>query len=187
MDFSEEPIRAERAIVKFFDGLEVEGYRMPDGEFRIGLSSVSRVLGYSDRWLSDAASHETPRTAKALQGLGFSENFEKVLGQSKQGSSYLDTTIDLDDFNCCIIYAVQRKKKAAIALQKSFTKIALNDFFIDAFGGIPLTIEEKRWLFYKTYAASISPEDWRQMDREDILRLALDGDEGYLKYGLWNR
>ena len=74
-----------------------------------------------------------------------------------------------------IIYPVQGKKKAAIALQKSFTQLALNDFFRDAFGQVPLTIEEKRILFYKTYAASISPADWRKMDREDIIRLALTG------------
>jgi hypothetical protein len=179
-------IRAERSTVVFFPGLTVDGYRMPDGEFRIGLSGVSRVLGYSDRWLRDAITNETPRTAQALQSIGFSEKTEKVLAQSNRGNTYEDTTIDLDDFNCCIIYAVQAKKKAAIALQKSFTKLALNDFFRDAFGEPPLSIAEKRKLFYETYAASISPEHWREMDREDILRLALEGDEPQLKDGLWN-
>lgn len=136
--------------------------------------------------IRDAVTRETPRTAQALQDIGFSDNFEKVLAQSKQGNTYEDTTIDLDDFNCCIIYAVQAKRKAAIALQKSFTKLALNDFFRDAFGEPPLSIEQKRKLFYETYAASISPEHWRQMDREDILKLALEGDEPQLKDGLWN-
>jgi hypothetical protein len=41
-------------------------------------------------------------------------------------------------------------------------------------------------LFYETYATTISSEDWRQMDREDILNLALPGDELHLKDGLWN-
>ena len=41
-----EPIRAERATVRFFDGLEVDGYRMPNGEFRVGLTGASLVLGY---------------------------------------------------------------------------------------------------------------------------------------------
>lgn len=179
-------IRAERATVVFFDGLTVDGYRMPNGEFRVGLSGASRVLGYSGRWLRDAITNETPRTAQALQDIGFSENTEKVLAQSKQGNDYEDTTINLDDFNCCIIYAVQAKRKAAIALQKSFTKIALNDFFRDAFGEPPLSIAQKRQLFYETYAASISPEHWREMDREDILRLAMEGDEPHLRDGLWN-
>jgi hypothetical protein len=75
----------------------------------------------------DAVVEKTPRTAKLLEGLGFSGKIQKLRGQSKQGNSYLDTTIDLDDFNCCIIYAVQAKKKAAIAFQKSFTKMALID------------------------------------------------------------
>jgi hypothetical protein len=179
-------IRAERATVVFFDGLTVDGYRMPDGEFRIGLSGASRTLGYDKDWLRDAVTEKTPRTAEALRGLGFSENSEKVTAQSKRGNDYEDTTINLDDFNCCIIYAVQAKRKAAIALQKSFTKMALNDFFRDAFGEPPLSIAEKRRLFYETYAASISPEHWREMDRDDILRLAMEGDEPQLKDGLWN-
>jgi hypothetical protein len=33
------------------------------------------------------------------------------------------------------------------------------------------------------YAKTISPEDWRQMDREDILRLALPGDELHARDG----
>jgi len=81
---------------------------------------------------------------------------------------------------------VSKGKKAALALQLSLTTVALNDFFRDAFGDRPLSIEEKRRLFYKTYAATISPEDWRRMDREDILSLALPGDEPHLRDGLWN-
>jgi hypothetical protein len=77
-------------------------------------------------------------------------------------------------------------KKAALALQLALTEVALNDFFVDAFGERPLTIDEKRRLFYEAYAAAISPENWREMDREDILRLALPGDEPHLLWGLWN-
>lgn len=183
----EEPIRVERQTVVFFEGLSVDGYRMPNGEFRIGLAGASLVIGYGREWLADAVNQETPRTAKALSGLGFTEKIEKVTAQSSQGNLFEDRTIGLDDFNCCIIYAVQNRKKAAIALQKSFTQIALNDFFRDAFGEPPLSIEEKRQLFYETYAASISPEEWRAIDREDILRLALAGDEPHLKDGLWNQ
>lgn len=38
-------IRSERQRVPFFEGLEVDGYRMPNGEFRVGLAGASRVLG----------------------------------------------------------------------------------------------------------------------------------------------
>ena len=178
-------IRAERAKVAFFKGLEVEGYRMPDGSFRVGLSGTSRVLGFGENWLSNAL-REKGRTAKALQGLGFEEKIIEVGAQSNQGNTYTDRTIDLDDFNCCIIYAVQKKKKAAIALNRAFTKLALIDFFRDAFGEPPLSIEEKRKLFYETYASTISPENWREMDREEIIKLALPGDEEHLRDGLWN-
>lgn len=182
----QEPIKAERQTVVFFDGLQVDGYRMPNGEFRIGLAGVSRTLGYGREWLSDAVDLKSPRTVEALRGLGFTENIQKVSARSPQGNFIDDRTINLDDFNSCIIYAVQRKKKAAIALNRAFTKLALIDFFKEAFGEPALTIEEKRQLFYEEYAKSISPEDWRQMDREEIIRLALSGDEPQLKDGLWN-
>ncbi|MCU0570082.1 MAG: hypothetical protein MUF49_26350 [Oculatellaceae cyanobacterium Prado106] len=96
-------------------------------------------------------------------------------------------TLSLRDFNRLISYAVFDGKKAALALQLALTEVALNDFFRDAFGERPLSIEEKRQLFYETYAATISPEEWRRMDREEILRLALPGDEPQLQEGRWNQ
>jgi hypothetical protein len=183
---TDEMIRAERATVEFFDGLTVDGYRMPNGEFRVGLAGASRAVGYEREWLADVVSMKAPRTAKTLQGLGFTDNIQKVSAQSERGNLYEDRTISLDDFNSCIIYAVQQGRKAAIALNRAFTKLALVDFFRDAFGEPPLSIAEKRQLFYETYAASISPSDWRQMDKEDILRLALPGDEPHIQEGQWN-
>jgi hypothetical protein len=103
-----------------------------------------------------------------------------------QGGTTTVDTISLDSFNICIVYGVQQKKKASLALQLSLTKMSIMDFFRDAFGERPLSIEEKRKLFYETYAATISPEDWRRMDKQDILRLALPGDEPHLKKGRWN-
>lgn len=96
-------IRAERATVTFFDGLTVDGYRMPSGEFRIGLAGASRTLGYGREWLADAVDQKSPRTVKALQGLDFSGNIQKVTARSVQGNEYEDRTISLDDFNSCII------------------------------------------------------------------------------------
>lgn len=109
-------VKVERQTVVFFDGLTVDGYRMPSGEFRVGLSGVSFALGHDREWLADAVDLQTPRTAKALQGLGFTENVEKVSAQSTQGNFYEDRTISLDDFNSCIIYAVQAKKKLLLLL-----------------------------------------------------------------------
>lgn len=176
-----EPIRAERAAVEFFDGLSVDGYRMPDGEFRVGITGASKVLGYGSNWLGRVL-ERGGNTLKVLQGMGFTEKTQKLVTNSGRPPE----TISLRDFNRLIVYAVSDKKKAALALQLALTEVALNDFFVDAFGEPPLSIDEKRRLFYRAYAQAISPEDWRQMDREDILKLALPGDEEHLQGGYWN-
>lgn len=177
--------RATHQTVAFFDGLSVDGYQMPSGEFRVGVEGASKVIGYERNWLGRTISR-SGSTAKALRGIGFTEEIEKVVAQSQQGNDYEAGTISLRDFNRLIAYAVSKGKKAALALQLSLTEVALNDFFRDAFGEPPLSIEEKRRIFYEAYAATISPEDWRRMDRQDILRLALPGDEAHLRDGLWN-
>jgi len=170
-----EPIRAERQTVTFFDGLQVDGYRTPSGEFRVGLTGASVVLGYSENWLSRLMGRETGTSIKALRGLGFTEETQKVVSETSRGDREAQT-ISLRDFNRLIAYAVFDGKRAALALQLALTEVALNDFFRDAFGETPLSIDEKRQLFYEAYAATISPEDWRQMDREDILRIAIMGE-----------
>jgi len=174
-------IRAERATVTFFNGLSVDGYRMPDGEFRVGVTGASLVLGYGKEWLGRVLGRGG-NTLKSLRDIGFTEETLKVATKSGRPPE----TISLRDFNRLISYAVFDKKKPALALQLALTEVALNDFFRDAFGEPPLTIDQKRELFYKTYAATISPENWREMDREDIIRLALPGDEEHLKDGQWN-
>jgi len=178
-----EPIRAERQTVTFFSGLQVDGYRMPNGEFRVGIAGAGEVLGYERNWLGRVL-ERGGNTLKALQGLGFTEETQKVVTKSGRPPE----TISLRDFNRLISYAVFDGKRAALALQLALTEVALNDFFRDAFKDSPLSIDEKRQLFYEAYAATISPEAWRQMDREDILKLAIMGD-GSLKNdveeGLW--
>lgn len=180
-----EIIRAERQTVTFFDGLQVDGYRMPDGEFRVGITGASTVLGYSENWLQRVLNRESGRSIKSLRGLGFTEEIQKVVSETSRGDREAQT-IGLRDFNRLISYAVFDGKKAALALQLALTEVALNDFFRDAFGEPPLSIDEKRRLFYEAYARTISPEEWRQMDREDILKLALLGDESHLQEGRWN-
>lgn len=180
-----EVVRAERQTVTFFDGLRVDGYRMPSGEFRVGVTGASLVLGYSDNWLQRVLGRESGRSIKALRSLGFTEELQKVVGETERGDREAQT-ISLRDFNRLISYAVFDGKRAALALQLALTEVALNDFFRDAFGEPSLSIDEKRQLFYQAYAQAISPEDWRRMDREEILRLALPGDEPPLQEGRWN-
>ncbi|MDJ0577977.1 MAG: hypothetical protein QNJ65_22810 [Xenococcaceae cyanobacterium MO_234.B1] len=49
-----QPIKAIRAKIVFCEGLEVDGYQMPNGEYRVGLSSASKANGYSEEWLRQA-------------------------------------------------------------------------------------------------------------------------------------
>lgn len=179
------PIRAQRETVTFFNGLEVDGYRMPDSEFRVGITSACRVLGYPDNWLFLALQGRSRKRLKTLQGLGFTEETKQIVSETSRGDRVAET-ISLRDFNRLISYAVFDGRKAALALQLALTEVALNDFFRDAFGEPPLSINEKRELFYLAYARTISPEDWRSMDRKEILKLALPGDESHLEEGRWN-
>ena len=148
---------------------------MPNGEYRVGLSSASKALGFSENWMRRVL-NKGGTTAKALQGLGFEGNFLEVVRESNQGNSFSERTISLDDFNHLITYGAIKGKQKAISLQTALTKIALIDFFRDSFNDVPLTIQEKRALFYKTYAESLSYEDWLEMDREDVTDLILPGD-----------
>jgi hypothetical protein len=182
---TDEIIRAERATVTFFDGLTVDGYRMPNGEFRIGVTGASRVLGYPDNWLFRILRGESRKQLEALQGLGFTQEISRIVSETARGDREAQT-VNLRDFNRLISYAVFDGKRPALALQLALTEVALNDFFRDAFGEPPLSIDEKRNLFYESYARTISPSDWMTMDKEDILRLALPGDEPHLQEGQWN-
>lgn len=163
-------VKAEHQTVKFFDGLQVDGYRMPNGEFRVSITGASTLLGYGSNWLGRVL-ERGGNTLKALQGLGFTEEIEKVVLNSGRPPE----TISLRDFNRLISYAVFDQKKAALALQLALTELSLTDFFRDSFGEPPLSIDEKRRAFYEAYAQTISPEDWREMDKEDILRISIMG------------
>lgn len=172
-----EAIRAERKTVVFSGEIKIDGYQMPNGEFRVGVTGASTILGFGKQWLSQVPTNR-PKTLKALQGLGYtgSQLVARVTREQVSGASNVHT-ISLDDFNCLIAYAAMLGKKPAIALQLSLSKIALIDFFRDAFNETPLTIEEKRNIFYQTYASTITSEEWREMDRVEIEQLRLPGDE----------
>ena len=45
-------VKAKRATVKFSQDLEVDGYMLPDGEFRVGKMSISKTLGYGKDWVT---------------------------------------------------------------------------------------------------------------------------------------
>lgn len=107
--------KSDHATVKFFEGLEVDGYRMPNGDFRVGTTGASQAVGFSKGWLSQVHTREG-EALKALQGLGFtgSQQIGTVAREGKSGSSQINT-ISLDDFALLILYGAIKGKKQAIA------------------------------------------------------------------------
>ncbi|NES69321.1 MAG: hypothetical protein F6K24_30880 [Okeania sp. SIO2D1] len=166
-----EAIKAKRAVVRFCDGIEVEGYLLPNGEYRVGKASIASALGYSKDWvrrvISGVASGRSKET-KTLKGWGFSGVASTVKVPSPTNAKFVPTdTLSLKDFRILIRLADKRGKKEASALIDALLDVGLEDWFRLAFGQEQLTLEEKREKFYKTYSATISFEDWLSMDRED--------------------
>lgn len=169
-------VKAERATVRFFDGLEIDGYRMPDGEFRVSMAGASILLGYQRNWLSRNVMRGGT-TLKALQGRGFSGQTQETGNPMMSGGVGVVLTISLRDFNTLIHFAAGKDKPQAIALQSALTDMALTDFFRDAFGMRALSIEEKRDRLYQAFAATLTAADWQAWDREDAL-----GIDSHLKF-----
>jgi len=123
----DEIIRVERQTVRFFDGLEVDGYRLPSGEFRVGLTGASLVLGYKENWLRRVLGRGGT-ALNALRGLGFTEQLAEVVHETVRGAREV-RTIGLRDFNRLMAYAVADGKKAALALQLALTLGGAQRFF----------------------------------------------------------
>ena len=156
----------KKAQVIFCEGVTVDGYQLPDGSFWVSITTASEAAGYRRAWLSENISRGV-NTLKALVKQGFSRKILELRTPSI-GGPQMNKLISLEDFNTLILYATFKGKKEAIALNKALVATSLQDFFRAAFGERPLTIEEKRSIFYKEFAASLSREDWLQMDREDL-------------------
>ena len=155
--------KSKRATVQFFDGLSIDGYMMPNGDFRVSMSGASVLLGFAPNWLGRVIGRGGTNL-KALQGLGFSGQIEETgtfTGKPAQ-------TISLQDFQRLLLFGVQFGKPQAIALQMALSDMALGDFFRDAFGLRPLSIDEKRAKFYAAFAATLTRQDWLDWDRSDV-------------------
>ncbi|NEQ37027.1 MAG: hypothetical protein F6K40_12380 [Okeania sp. SIO3I5] len=159
------PAKAKRTIVRFCPGIEVEGFEFPDGTYYVSITTASEAIGYNKNWLSRSIGR-SGNTFKAITRAGFTNFISEVVTPS-DGGEQASKLISIDDFARLILYAASRGKKEAMALNMALTKMSLTDFFRDAFGARPLTIEEKRAAFYKTYVDSLSREDWLEMDRKE--------------------
>ena len=156
-------IKAERATFEYVEGIKVDFYKLPSGEYRIGLASASIALGFASNWLDRATSREK-RTLKTLQGIGYTNVPIQVKLDAINGGGTSAKTISIADFQILKIYAVQKGKQEAIKLL-SFN--ALNsdlDIAADLFQEKRLSYEEKRAIWYKELAATIN---WLEDDRHE--------------------
>ena len=156
-------IKAVRNTVKFAEGLEVDGYMLPDGEFRVSKTGASLACGFNKDYLSRLPL-KAPNQLKALQSEGYTDSPITVEIDNERGATRAET-LSLDDFESIIFFAASKGKKEAIALQRALVKVGITDWFRLSFGVKELTLEEKRALFYKDYAKTIN---WLSEDRKDV-------------------
>jgi hypothetical protein len=168
--------RAERSTVKFCEGVEVDGYLLPDGEFRVGKIGAAISVGYGKDWLGQLKG----KPLKALQSAGFTGSEKPVQLESISGGGTESKTVSLSDFRKLIIFAAKKGKPEAEALLDAIVDVGLEDWFRLAFGQEQLTLEEKRDRFYKAYAATIN---WLAEDRQE---LRLIEDQELFLAGNWN-
>jgi len=151
MDNVHTTIKAQRATVKFCEGVEVDGYKMPDGSYRVGLSGTSILLGYEKAWLSQMV-RKQQKALKVLQSEGFTGcQFEVSVDRDDVSGASKVQTISLDDLTHLIIYAAGKGKPKAIALNKAIVGTTLYSYFRQSFGDKELTTEEKQAVFAGYY------------------------------------
>lgn len=156
-------IRAKRATVKFCAEVEVDGYQMPNGEFRVGKVGASVAIGFAKNYLTEVEK-KSPKQLKVLRDSGFTGLEEFIELDSIRGGGTTASTLSLPDFRKLIIFAAKKGKPEAEALLNAIVDVGLEDWFRLSFGQEQLTLEEKRERFYKSYAATL---DWLKEDRGD--------------------
>lgn len=85
-------IKAERAVVKFSNGLEVDAYRLPNGEYRIGRVGASVAIGYGKDWLGQLS----VRQISLLQEIGYKGKILRVELETVNGGGAFAETISID-------------------------------------------------------------------------------------------
>jgi len=156
-------IKAQRATIEYVDGISVDGYMMPDGEFRVGITGASIALGYGENWLYRLTDRKG-KTLKALQGMGYTGLPLDAELDPINGGGTKASTLSLSDWQRLKIYAAQQGKMKAIALLAFQSLSSDADMFTDAFSLRRMTVEEKRALYFFDLAKTI---DWQHEDRSD--------------------
>jgi len=170
-----ELIKAVRATIQSSDTVTIDGYMLPDGEFRAGIAGSSVLLGYAKNWFNRLQS-EAPNKVKALQAGGFTGYVQPVTiprDSGLRGASRAQT-ISLKDLAALITVEALSGNKRAIALQAAFTLEGLDGRFRDAFGIQQRTTDERRRFFGLTYGEFLEA---LAENREELEALRLPGDD----------
>lgn len=172
-----EPIKAVTATIQLSDTLSIDGYMLPDGEFRAGIAGASVLLGHGKDWFNRLAS-KSPNKLQALQSAGFTGRLQPVVIPRESGTRGASRaqTINLKDLATLITVEALSGNKRAIALQAAFTLDGLDSRFRDAFGVPQRSPEEKRRFFTLTYEEFLEA---LAENRAELEELRLPGDDLY--------
>lgn len=170
-----ESIKAVSATVQLSETLSIDGYMLPDGEFRAGAVGVSAALGYKRNWLLEIED-KSPDKLKTLSDKGYRGTSLISVQRTGRGGSNKARTISLRELTILITAEALSGNKRAIALQAAFTLEGLDVRFRDAFSIPQRTPEEKRQFFGMTYEEFLEAI---AENREELEQLRLPGDDIY--------
>jgi len=164
-------VKAKRAIVLVGDGISLEAIMMPNGSFRLTITSAAQAVGYTQSWLSNAISGRRPAALKGLQDKGFNV-ISGIVPVSIEDPAFRSNlkakTIDLDGLDALLDYAVEQGKPQALALNRALRRNTLIDLMHEAFRLPERTRKERVECFIKEFARQLTKQDWLDMDRDDV-------------------
>lgn len=164
-------VKAKRAIVLIGDGVSLEALMMPNGEFRLTLTSATHAIGYAKSWATNVFTGTRPKVLEALSSQGFNvfTDVQPVVIDDPAFRSQLKAkAISLDAFDILLDYAVEQRKPKAIALNRALRRNTLIDLMNEAFRLPKRTRKERVECFIKEFARQLTRQDWLDMDREDV-------------------
>lgn len=170
-----EPIKATSATVQLSDTLSIDGYMMPNGDFRAGAVGVSTLMGYKRNWLLEIED-KSPDKLKALSDKGYRGTSLIPVQRTGRGGTNKARTISLKDLATLITIEALSGNKRAIALQAAFTIEGLDSRFRDAFGMPQRREDEKRRFFGMTFDEYLEA---LAENRAELEQLRLPADDLY--------
>lgn len=168
--------RVRHAIAQISKNLSVDAYEFPDGEIRVGMTSVSELLGFAKNYLTRLPK-SSQKKLKALQQEGFTEVTKTGFVQHTDSRGSEVKTISIQDLSIWIAYEAKNGNKVAFDLAASFIEEGLEERLYHAVGRTQKTVEEKIETFEERLARiseetanSFSDEEWRETSAPEILR-----------------